>query len=203
MSGKKRKTMKEILELAARNRQRAWEIIRQTGVFEAWHSIGAEVHPVGSLNMGLLVKHRDIDLHVYTDRLIAAESFRAMGQLAEREGIRQLTFRNLAATDEACFEWHALYADAAGEEWTMDMIQILRGSRYDGYFERVAERIAAVLTDQTREAILRLKYETPDTEQIMGIEYYQAVLRDGVRSYDEFMEWRRRHSPAGIIEWMP
>lgn len=38
------------------------------------------------------------------------------------------------------------------------------GSRYDGYFERVAERISAVLTDEMRLAILKLKYETPDTE---------------------------------------
>ncbi len=39
------------------------------------------------------------------------------------------------------------------------MIHTPQGSAYDGYFERVADRIAAVLTDQTRETILRLKYE--------------------------------------------
>ncbi len=31
------------------------------------------------------------------------------------------------------------------------MIHIQEGSRYDGYFERVAERISAVLTDEMRD----------------------------------------------------
>ena len=35
----------------------------------------------------------------------------------------------------------------------------------------------------------------------MGIEYYQAVLRDGVRTYAEFAAWRERHPVAGVIEW--
>lgn len=84
-----------------------------------------------------------------------------------------------------------------GELWQMDMIHIQEGSRYDGYFERVAERISAVLTDEMRLAILKLKYETPDTEKIMGVEYYQAVIQDGVRSYPEFEEWRRLHPVVG------
>ena len=81
------------------------------------------------------------------------------------------------------------------------MIHILKHSRYDGYFEKMAERIKAVLTEETRKAILRLKYETPDTEYCMGVEYYQAVLRDGVRTYAEFENWRRQHPVTGIVEW--
>ena len=60
-----------------------------------------------------------------------------------------------------------------------------------------------VLTDEMRLAILKLKYETPDTEKIMGVEYYQAVIQDGVRSYPEFEEWRRLHPVVGVVEWMP
>ena len=62
------------------------------------------------------------------------------------------------------------------------MIHMPCGSAWDGYFERVADRIAAVLTDETHRAILQIKYDTPETVKIMGIEYYQAVLRDGVRT---------------------
>ena len=39
--------------------------------------------------------------------------------------------------------------------------------------------------------------------KIAGIEYYVAVLRDGVRTYDAFAEWRRTHPLTGIVEWMP
>ena len=104
---------------------------------------------------------------------------------------------------EACVEWHAWYQDMVGELWQIDMIHIREGSRYDGYFERVAERISAVMTDEMKLAILTLKNETPDMEKIMGVEYYQAVIRDGVRSYPEFEEWRRFHPVTGVVEWIP
>ena len=68
---------------------------------------------------------------------------------------------------------------------------------------RRAERIIAALTDPMREAILRLKFETPDELQIKGIEYYQAVIRDGVRTWEEFAAWRERHPVEGIVAWMP
>ena len=88
----------------------------------------------------------------------------------------------MLATEERCLEWHAWYEDQEGELWQLDMIHIEKGSRYDGYFEEVARRISAALTDETREAILRLKWETPDTEKIAGIEYYMAVQLPRFRS---------------------
>lgn len=126
-----------------------------------------------------------------------------MAQLAADPAVGRIECRNLLATDEACVEWHATYRDRDGDEWQLDMIHIVRGSRYDGYFERVADRIAAALTPVTRRAILQLKYDTPDDVKIAGIEYYVAVLRDGVRTYDAFAEWRRTHPLTGIVEWMP
>ena len=175
-----------ILELAKRNQQKAWEIIEDTRIVRIWEGIGAKVNLVGSLRTGLLMKHRDIDFHIYTSPLDLSASFRAMAELAENTSVKKIEYTNLLHTAEACIEWHAWYQDMEGELWQMDMIHIQEGSRYDGYFERVAERISAVLTDEMRLAILKLKYETPDTEKIMGVEYYQAVIQDGVRSYPEF-----------------
>ena len=192
-----------ILELAKRNQQKAWEIIEDTRIVRIWEGIGAKVNLVGSLRTGLLMKHRDIDFHIYTSPLDLSASFRAMTELAENTSIKKIEYTNLLHTAEACIEWHAWYQDMEGELWQMDMIHIQEGSRYDGYFERVAERISAVLTDEMRLAILNLKYETPDTEKIMGVEYYQAVIQDGVRSYPEFEEWRRLHPAVGVVEWVP
>ena len=193
----------DILELAKRNQQKAWEIIEDTRIVRIWEGIGAKVNLVGSLRTGLLMKHRDIDFHIYTSPLDLSASFRAMAELAENTSVKKIEYTNLLHTAEACIEWHAWYQDMEGELWQMDMIHIQEGSRYDGYFERVAERISAVLTDEMRLAILKLKYETPDTEKIMGVEYYQAVIQDGVRSYPEFEEWRRLHPGVGVVEWMP
>lgn len=192
-----------ILELAKRNQQKAWEIIEDTRIVRIWEGIGAKVNLVGSLRTGLLMKHRDIDFHIYTSPWDLSASFRAMAELAENTSVKKIEYTNLLHTAEACIEWHAWYKDMEGELWQMDMIHIQEGSRYDGYFERVAERISAVLTDEMRLAILKLKYETPDTEKIMGVEYYQAVIQDGVRSYPEFEEWRRLHPAVGVVEWVP
>lgn len=195
--------MDTIERIARRNRLRAEEVIRDSRLAEIWRSVGAEVRQVGSLRSGLLMKHRDIDFHIYSSPLRLEESFAAMAQLAADPAVGRIECRNLLATDEACVEWHATYRDRDGDEWQLDMIHIVRGSRYDGYFERVADRIAAALTPVTRRAILQLKYDTPDEVKIAGIEYYVAVLRDGVRTYDAFAEWRRTHPLTGIVEWCP
>lgn len=193
----------EIMETALRNTENAHQIIQKTGVIKLWESIGATVNPVGSLSMELLVKHLDIDLHLYTPTIEIGKDFSVMSRLAALPSIRKIEYGNLLATEERCLEWHAWYEADDGEIWQLDMIHIERGSRYDGYFERQARRIAAALTDETRNTILRLKWETPEEEKIAGIEYYQAVIRDGVRDYDSFMKWRMGHPLTGVVEWMP
>ena len=72
--------METILQLAARNTERAKQIVQATNIINIWESIGAEINLVGSLKMGLMMKHRDIDFHVYTPRLTPASSFQATGR---------------------------------------------------------------------------------------------------------------------------
>ena len=198
----------ELAALAETMMARAREVVRRSRVREAWEAIGTTVRPVGSMATGLMMKHRDVDFHIYTDALDPAESFRSVSAICADPHVSQLEYRNLADTDEACLEWHVLY-DLDGESWQIDMIQIRKGSRFDGHFERVAERINAVLTPETRDAILRLKYLTPDAEHIPGIAYYHAVLADGVRTWSEFTAWLREHnapSPStlpAIDLWCP
>lgn len=193
----------DIFEIAKQNQEEAWKVVENSGVVKAWERIGAEVNLVGSLRTGLLMKHRDIDFHIYSSPLTLSNSFQAMALLAENPNVKKIECVNLLHTVEECVEWHAFYQEPDGECWQIDMMHIKRGSRYDGYFEQVADRIAAVLTDETRQAILQLKYDTPETEKAMGVEYYQAVIRDGVRNYADFEEWRRQHPVTGVIEWMP
>lgn len=192
-----------IIEIAQRNQQKAREIIKATNIISIWEGVGAKINLVGSLSTGLLMKHKDIDFHIYSSPLILTDSFRAMAALAENPSIKKIECTNLLHTVEACVEWHAWYQDEDNELWQMDMIHIQGGSRYDGYFEKVAERISQVMTHEMREAILRLKYETPEEEKILGVEYYRAVIEGGVRSYAELEEWRRRHPATGVVEWMP
>ncbi len=192
------------IEKQAENIQiQARKVVKESGVIGAWKSIGAEINLVGSLKTGLLMKKRDIDFHIYTSELNVPESFKAVARFADNPSVRRIEFRNLIDTGESCIEWHAWCRGPEGMDWKIDMIHILKGSFYDGFFENVAERIMAVLTPETKRAILNLKNDTPGSENIMGVEYYQAVIRDGVRSWNEFSEWRRLHPVSGIVEWCP
>lgn len=195
--------MENITDISAGTERRARKVLNDSGVIRIWEEVGAEVRIVGSLAMGLMMTHRDIDLHIYTDRLDPAADFAAMARLAANPAVERVTFANLAATEEECLEWHAWLRDESGDEWQLDMIHIRRGSRYDGYFERMAERIRTAMTPEQRETILQLKYETPVTEHIAGVEYYMAVIRDGIGSYAEFLRWRAAHTFDGIIDWQP
>ena len=194
----------EILTLAAANQRRAGEILDELRLRELWQEAGARAEVVGSLRSGLLCRHLDIDLHVYSPApLRVEESFAAVARIARNPRIRRIEYGNLLDAEDCCLEWHAQYEDRDGRVWQIDMIHMEEGSPWAGYFERVADRIAAVLTAETREAILRLKYETPEGEKIPGIVYYGAVLEGGVRDAAAFENWLENHPAEGIMKWIP
>ena len=195
--------MEAYRKIAEENQRRGREIIAETKLVESWEAIGAQVNLIGSLSTGLMMKKLVIDMHVYTDTLSVQESFRAAALIASHPGITRIEYTNLIDTEEECIEWHAAYRDRDGRMWKMDMIHIRRGSAYDGFAERMASRIGAVLTDETRDTILRLKYQTPDTEPVIGAEYYAAVLSGGVRDYAGLMAWREEHRGDNLIDWLP
>lgn len=129
-------TTEEILKLAQKNQQQARQVIEETGVVGCWQSINARINLIGSLKTGLLMKHRDIDFHIYTPKLDIAESFRAVSLLAEHTGVIAVEYANLSDEEDACLEWHAKYRDKNGDCWQIDMIHMADGSRWDGYFEK-------------------------------------------------------------------
>ena len=149
----------DIHELARQNQQSAWKVLEDTCIIEAWERIGATVHLVGSLRTGLLAKSRDIDIHIYTDRLDVGESFSVIRELAERLPLQEIQYRNLIHTEEECMEWHALYKDREQNTWKFDMIHIRKGSRYDGVVEKVTAAIAERLTPEIRKTILQIKFD--------------------------------------------
>ena len=181
--------------------QKAHTIIQSLQLIQKWEQIGATVNQVGSVKLGLLAKHRDIDFHIYTDTLSVKDSFEVIAELCTHSQVKKCEFTNLAETEENCFEWHVWYEDEQKDLWQIDMIQIKRGTQYDGYFESVTEKILHRMTLTQKETILKLKYETPESLKISGIEYYKAVIQDNVTTFNELLEWRQKHDCEGIIEW--
>jgi len=195
--------MDSIFEISARAQQRAWEIVADTQVVEIWEAVGATVNLVGSLKMGLLLNHHDIDFHIYTDPFRLSDSFAAISRLAENPRIKAIQYANLLQAEDRCIEWHASYEAAAGDHWQLDMIHILNDSPYAGYFERVAGRIGERLTPQTRQTILEIKQAVPAGKKVMGVQIYRAVLEDGVSDAAAFWQWLEQNPNQGIIDWMP
>ena len=190
----------DILELARHNQQTAWKILEHTGIIPAGGRIGATVHLLGSLKSGLLAKSRDIDLHIYTDRLDIAESFSVMQNLAERLSLKEVHYKNLIQTEEECIEWHALYEDEDRNAWKFDMIHIRKGSKYDGVVEKVTAAIVNRLIPEIKQTILQIKFDMPDSVMIPGIEIYQAVFVGGVRHYEQLEQWRKNNPLTNSLD---
>nr|WP_321466645.1 hypothetical protein [uncultured Desulfobulbus sp.] len=195
--------MNQVLEIAESMQKNAWEIIKDTNVIEIWSSIGATINLVGSLKMGLLINNRDIDFHIYTTPFKLSDSFSAISKLAENKRIKTINYGNLLEAEDKCVEWHAFYESRDGHTWQIDMIHILNESPYVGYFEKVAERISAVLTPEIRANILKIKNSIPIEKKVMGIIVYKAVIEDGIQDIDSFWHWKEENPNEGIITWMP
>lgn len=191
------------LQIAKQNQSEAWEIIKKLDIEKVWKSIGAEINLVGSLKSGLLMKHLDIDFHVYSDIVSIEESFSVILELTKNSAVKKFTFKNLLNTEENCLEWHLFCNDEFNREWQIDIIHMPKNSKYYGYFENIAQKISAVLTPDMKNIILNLKYQTPNSEKIMGIEYYYAVIEFGINNYEDFIKWHCENKIEGILNWCP
>lgn len=192
----------EIIDRAAQCRQRAQRVLEESGIAEVWREAGCRVNLVGSLRMELLASHRDIDLHVYSKNITAENSFAIAAKIAVNQNVTEIRCINGLHTDEHCVAWHIFY-NFEGEIWQFDVIHIEEGTRFDGYFERMADRIVGVMTPEQRETILCLKFETPQGCDWYGVEYYEAVIADGVSSIDEMKSWVEEHRKKPPYYWIP
>lgn len=193
----------EINALALANQERAYEIIKLSGIPQIWKQAGCRVNLIGSLKTGLLANHRDIDLHVYSSGITEESSFAIAAKMAAIKEVVEITCINGLHTDENCIAWHVKYKISEGEIWKFDIIHIESGTEYDGYFEKMAERISAVMTHEQQDTILRLKFETPENETIHGVEYSEAVIADGVSTLDELRQWVSIHRKKPAYYWIP
>ncbi len=203
--------MEEYLAVAERNLRKAQEVIAELGVEEAWKSVGGTANLVGSVRTELLMSNLDIDFHVYSgeSRGTSVEAqlrdgFAAMAKIASRKGVRRIECYNFLGEEDRSFDWHIFYADEDERTWKIDIIHIMNDSVYKGKFERVAEKISAALTPEFRKSILKIKWDGMERGvQVVGIEVYKAVIEDGVRTFDEFQEWKTEEACGGILQWEP
>lgn len=193
----------QINDLALANQKKAREILEESGIADIWEKAGCRVNLIGSLRMGLLASHRDIDLHVYSSGITTDSSFAIAAKIAMNPRVIEIRCINGLYTDEHCIAWHVFYKACNGMIWQFDIIHIEEGTEYDGYFERMADRIVEVMTQEQKDLILRLKFETPEGKDYHGVEYYEAVIADGITTMPEFEKWVTEHRKKNPYYWIP
>ena len=188
--------------MAFANQEKAKRVLKKSGIANVWEQNGCRVNLVGSLRMGLLALHRDIDLHVYSKGITVERSFAIAAQIAQLPDVTEIRCINGLHTEEHCIAWHIFYKYEE-EVWQIDIIHIEDGTEYDGYFEWMADRIVEVMTPAQKETILRLKFETPSDKDYHGVEYYEAVIADGITNMVDFEKWVSEHRKKPMYYLIP
>jgi hypothetical protein len=193
----------ELFELSRQMRQSALKVLDDLDITDRCREIGGSLNIVGSLKTDLMMNHRDIDLHIYTDEPVVEKSFSFMKKLAENKAVKDIQYKNLLDTKEDCIEWHILYKNNDKSVWKLDIIHIRKGSFYDGFVEQVTDKIIGKLTPETKETILRIKYELGQESDVQGIQIYHAVLEQNIKNYAEFLQWQKENPLNNVLEWLP
>lgn len=196
--------MDEIINISNQNLNKAYQIIDELRIKKIWESLDSTCNLVGSVKTGLLMNHLDIDFHTYSENFSIEKSFKAVSMISENSKIKELTYRNLLNMEDMCLEWHLSYEENPERIWTIDIIHIKNESPYAGMIERVTDKINAVLTEQLKRTILSIKWRSEQCdEKIPGIEIYQAVIDDGIETFEEFEAWRKHRKNIEISLWEP
>jgi hypothetical protein len=161
----------------------------------------------GSSALGVMVKP-DIDVTTACARLDLS-AFDAVGQLATKlarhDRVRQVTFRNDTGAwntepdkyPDGLF-LQVSYRSVRPRDWSLDLWFVDQPERQPDLAH--LRTLLPRLTDETREAILRVKEEwTPRPEYgrtVNGTLIYEAVLDGGVRTLPDFAEWLEQDAPA-------
>jgi hypothetical protein len=169
---------------AAARLQTAHELLRELNLIERWSAYG-DVTVVGSVAIELVVAP-DIDLEIRSEAPRVADGFAVMGVLAELPQVRRITYLDARDRHEQGQYWKLEY-ETADDTWTVDMWVFGPDAPGGG---PLAEALRAVLTPDTRDAILAIKEEAATRgERAHGYWLYQAVLDGGAASYDEYRDW--------------
>ncbi len=196
--------MNDIIEISKQNLEIASRIIDELQIVEIWNALDSTCNLVGSVKTGLLMNHLDIDFHTYSEDFSIEKSFKAIGLISKNPKIKDVVYKNLLEAEDMCLEWHLTYEEKPDRIWTIDIMHIRKESPYAGMIERVTEKINMILTEQLREKILSIKWESQQhNHKIPGISIYQAVIEDGIETYEDFKIWEKGHRDDGISLWEP
>lgn len=189
------------LDRAGLRRGIAHTILDRLGLFDRWRPLGSPVL-VGSVALDLVVEP-DIDMEIYSPAPSVAEGFAVLAACAQLPGVRGLRFTNALDLADQGLYWRLDYEFTPDEIWQIDMWWLPN----DHPGPRAADLVApmrAALDDSTRDAVLAIKEGAAARgEATQGVWVYQAVLDQGIHTYDAFRAWLARTPTDGLVSWRP
>ncbi|WP_327119093.1 hypothetical protein OHB12_12420 [Nocardia sp. NBC_01730] len=120
------------------------------------------------------------------------------------DNVRKARFGNYLNEPDEGLYWRLDYRADDGTDWKVDM-WLLRRSHPRPCAAHLVEPLRAVLTPETRRAILELKslIQTGSIPRCPSIDVYRAVLDGGIRSSSNLLEWLESHPRDGLTFWKP
>ena len=173
--------------------------VRSDLALDARLSRHGRVMDVGSAALGLMV-WRDLDLTVVCPTLDVAAVADTGAELARRERVRKVRFRN----DTGGWNTNPRYPDGLylgldcrsriDHQWNVDIWFVDEPERQPDLAH--ARELPPRLTPESRVAILVIKdawAQRPEYgNQVTSWDIYRAVLDDGLRTSAEFAKWTRQ-----------
>jgi hypothetical protein len=192
-----------LLDREATRRRQAHRVLADLDVLGRWAAVG-DARLCGALAYRVLVAP-DIDLEVF-GRLDRRAGFAVVAGLAERPGVRKVTYLDATGDDDAGLGWEVVYR-APGGPWHVQMWLLpadYPGPRSCDLATAMRARLAGPGGADERRAILRVKEDLVATRQrYRSIDVYRAVLDGGVRDPAAFRRWNARHASTGLLSWRP
>jgi hypothetical protein len=198
---------RELLARQAALQAEAAQVLTELDLGALFGDVGP-VLVVGSYVSGLMC-WRDLDVCLLAGvEFSPADVLELLKRVVELPGLVGFTYRDErgqrspsgAATDE---RYHVPFdLDAGQGRWRIDLSVFLRDLHR--HVAAWHEQLRDTITDQQRLAILRIKevwYKLPSyPEQVSGWEIYTAVLRNGVRTPEQFDNWLAANGFPGSDE---
>jgi hypothetical protein len=176
-------------------------VLESLDLLSLWQKQCGQPFLVGALAYGLALAP-DIDLEIFCSHPTIEAGFDVLKSCAVKPGCLATRFRNEMAGPDQGYYWQVQYQKERGLIWKIDMWSFHMDHPGPTSREMIAP-MGQVLNDENKKVILYLKHailKDPDT-QCASIDLYQAVLADGVRSFEELKTWLTTHKPEKINDW--
>ncbi|MDD5765653.1 MAG: hypothetical protein PHW79_05340 [Candidatus Marinimicrobia bacterium] len=195
-------TKTSVFDIAKKQRQAAQNILEELRLIEKWQHFGRPII-VGAMAYDLMIDV-DIDIEIYCPDLKIEHGFKVLSECAQNMKVKQIEYVNALESDDKALYWQIKYQESEGITWKIDMWS----APEDYNLPRSEDFILPMqeaLTEETREAILRLKLLRNDDPsfQCLSIDLYRAVLEDNVRKIEELKQWIKVNDIGKLTNWKP